>query len=62
MVSKLTHDVYQKLIDENIAWLESMPRTLERDHIIGIVKDSVRFYYSNCKKCGAENDSGPSGA
>jgi len=36
---------YQQLIDEDIAWLETMPRTLERDHIIAVLKASVEHEY-----------------
>lgn len=43
---------YQKLVDENIAWLEAQPRTLERDHVIMIVRASVGSYYDPCE-CGS---------
>ena len=36
---------YQQLIDEDIAWLEKIPRTLERDHIIAVLKASVEHEY-----------------
>jgi hypothetical protein len=36
---------YQQLIDEDIAWLEKIPRTLERDHIIAVLKASVDHEY-----------------
>lgn len=36
---------YQQLIDEDIAWLEKIPRTLERDHIIVVLKASVDHEY-----------------
>jgi hypothetical protein len=32
-VAVINSSAYRKLIDENIAWLRTMPRTLERDHI-----------------------------
>jgi len=34
----LNRAAYEKLITENLAWLDSMPRTLERDHIQLIVQ------------------------
>ena len=40
---------FQKLIDENIEWLEKMPKSLERDLIIHIVKDSPEKYYPENK-------------
>jgi hypothetical protein len=45
MSGKLTRDAYQKLIDENLAWLETMPRTHERDHIAMIVRASPDYEY-----------------
>jgi hypothetical protein len=36
---------YQQLIDEDIAWLEKMPRTLERDHIIVVLRASIEHEY-----------------
>lgn len=45
MASKLTKMAFKKLIEEDIAWLEKQRRTLERDHIISIVKECPVFYY-----------------
>lgn len=36
---------YQQLIDEDIAWLCELPRTLERDHIIAVLRASVDHEY-----------------
>jgi hypothetical protein len=33
MVCTLNKDAYERLIDEDLAWLREQPRTLERDHI-----------------------------
>lgn len=33
MPTTLNNESWKKLIDEDIAWLLRMPRTLERDHI-----------------------------
>ncbi len=57
MSMKINKSSYITLIEEDIAWLEKMPRTLERDHIIAILKLSpVREYddqrelsYHRCK-------------
>lgn len=45
MTTALNRTAYHQLVDEDVAWLEKQPRTLERDHVIQIVKDSVRCYY-----------------
>jgi phosphate uptake regulator len=45
MSSKLNRCAYQKLIDEDIAVLEAYPRSLERDHAIHCVRDSLRTHY-----------------
>lgn len=49
MSSKLTRAAYRQLIGEDIAWLEAQPRTLERDHIIAIVRESERYYYDSAQ-------------
>ena len=45
MSGRLTRSAYETLIREDLAWLEKQPRTLEREHIALIVKDSVRQEY-----------------
>jgi hypothetical protein len=45
MGTTLNRDGYQKLIDEDIEWLEKMPRTLSRDHAIAVLKYSVFLLY-----------------
>jgi predicted chitinase len=45
MAGKLNQHAYERLVAEDIAWLEKQPRTLEREHVIGIVRESVAFYY-----------------
>jgi hypothetical protein len=45
MSGKITKSAYVQLIKENIAWLKTMPRTLERNHIMLIVEKSIDFYY-----------------
>ncbi len=38
---------YEKLINENIEWLEKIHPTnsLEKDHTIAVLKDSIRLHY-----------------
>ena len=45
MGTKMNKESYQKLIDEDLEWLNKQPRTLERIHIADIVKESIDFYY-----------------
>lgn len=45
MAHKLTREAFRKLIAEDIAYLEALPRTLERDHIIMALKESEQFHY-----------------
>lgn len=45
MSSKMHRDSYEALVKDNLAWLEAQPRTLERDHIMMIVRQSVEHYY-----------------
>jgi hypothetical protein len=42
---KVTRATYVKLIEEDLAWLLQQPKTLERDHIVLILKESVKCYY-----------------
>lgn len=45
MASKLTKMAFRQLVNEDVAWLEKQPRSLEREHVIDIVKESPVFYY-----------------
>ena len=47
MSMKMNKSSYITLIEEDIAWLEKMPRTLERDHIIAILKLSPTREYDD---------------
>jgi hypothetical protein len=40
---------YEQLVNEDIAWLEKIPRTLERDHIIAVLKASIEHEYPSRK-------------
>lgn len=44
-MSAINRETYQKLIDENIAWLIQQPRSLERDHIESILRLEVHVQY-----------------
>lgn len=44
---QLNRQAYQKLVDEDLEWLSKQPRTLEREHIEIIVRNSVRAYYGD---------------
>ena len=45
----VNREAYQKLIDEDIEWLLKQPRSLERDHIISVLKKSVERLYGKEK-------------
>lgn len=50
MTMKVTRSAYEELIQEDIDWLMKQPRTLERDHIILIVKQSPEVEYDIADK------------
>jgi hypothetical protein len=42
----LTREAYEELINQDIEWLiKNTDQSLERDHIISVLKDSVDIYY-----------------
>ena len=47
MSMRLNRCGYEKLIDEDRDWLETMPRTLERDHILAILDRAVAYEYGS---------------
>ena len=47
MSMRMTRREYERLVAENIAWLKTMPRTLERDHILTILNEAVRYEYDS---------------
>ena len=47
MSMRMTRREYERLVAENIAWLKTMPRTLERDHILMILGEAVRCEYDS---------------
>jgi hypothetical protein len=52
MPTKLNKAAFQRLVDENLEWLRKQPRTLEREHIIEIVKWSVGALYPRSRDLG----------
>ena len=55
MSMKMGKDYYEKLIKENIEWIEQFPDTLERKHIKHILIASVNFYYPETRIIELEN-------
>ena len=45
----INREAYQKLIDEDIEWLLKQPQSLERDHIVSVLKNSVERIYGKEK-------------
>lgn len=45
----VNREAYQKLIDKDIEWLLKQPRSLERDHIVNVLKNSVKQIYGKEK-------------
>lgn len=50
MSTKLTRSAYEDLIEQDVARVEKeMPDSLERNHVIGVLRHSVEHYYpSDC--------------
>lgn len=45
MASKLNKLAYEKLIEQDLEWLNKQERTLERQHVECIVRESTFFNY-----------------
>ena len=45
----IKRESYQKLIDEDIEYVLKQPRSLERDHIVSVLKNSVEWVYGKEK-------------
>ena len=44
----LARKLYEELINQDIEWLvKNTDQSLERDHIISVLKDSVNIYYGD---------------
>lgn len=41
----LNRRAYARLIEEDVEVLEQLPQSLERDHAIGILRESVKLNY-----------------
>lgn len=52
MSMRMNRDAYEKAVAENIEWLLEQPRTLEREHIIEIVRASLFHEYPPSRICG----------
>jgi len=50
MPIRMNREAYEKLIAENLEWLEKQPRTLEREHVIQIVRQSPDREYGDTAK------------
>ena len=49
MEMMINREAYQKLIEGDIEWLLKQPRSLERDHIVSVLKNSVEEIYGKEK-------------
>lgn len=56
-MTTMNREAFERLIEENIAWLLKQPRTLERDHIEHILRDASNAYYG-CRACGGSGEIG----
>lgn len=45
MGTTLNRDAYEKLVEEDVVEIMKLPRTLERDHAIDVLRDSVKLIY-----------------
>jgi len=45
MSMTLNRAAYEKLIEEDIAELMKLPQSLERDHSIGVLRESIKLQY-----------------
>ncbi len=51
MSLKMNREAYEKMIDEDIEALNMrMPDSLEKDHIVCVLKDSINTYYEPQKE------------
>jgi hypothetical protein len=45
MPTELNRQAFSDIVEEDIKWLEKQPRTLERCHIIDVLRKSVEWRY-----------------
>ena len=41
----LNRAAYERLIEEDVAEIMKLPRTLERDHAVAVLRESVKLQY-----------------
>lgn len=58
MSSRMNRDAFERLSAEDIAWAEAQPRTLERDHVIDILRGAPDLYYGRRHEARRETDTG----
>jgi hypothetical protein len=51
MATTINRAAFVQLIEEDIAWLEKQPRSLERDHIEAVLRDAPSIYYPETLRC-----------
>lgn len=61
MSMKLGKNAYKELIQGNIDWLLKQSRTLQRDHILEIVKASIDYEYPPADERGGWSEDIPKG-
>jgi hypothetical protein len=45
MAGTMNKATYEKVIAQDVEWLEKQPRTLEREHILKVLEWAVRYEY-----------------
>ena len=45
MTMPVNRETYSKLIEEDLVWLNKQPRSLEREHVAEVLKDSITLLY-----------------
>ena len=54
MIMRMSRIAYEAVVKEDIEWLLKQPLTLEREHIIMIVRASVEHEYPPTRTCGCQ--------
>lgn len=45
MTMPVNRETYSKMIEEDLVWLNKQPRSLEREHVAEVLKDSIAILY-----------------
>lgn len=45
MTMPVNRETYSKMIEEDLEWLNKQPRSLEREHVAEVLKDSIAILY-----------------